>query len=241
MYSFAVTDYPIDHSKTARFLSNTRLCMRRRVFVLFLLLLAGVFALRAQDHPVSLQDGRVVKPDTSKRTSPMLPQLLFPVFPSTQVPSFLSPMPDLFKTKEQRAARVNAMTSSSIMTSLDRNLAWYRPLKLPKPAKWALFAGKFFLSNPFAYPKGAVPVMNASNPFIFAYVPGWAPYESPYSPDCFPQSIRLEFDFTTGTYKQVMVKWDEVQKNFSTSFGSSSQQYAPIPTDPLRPAYWNTP
>ena len=50
-----------------------------------------------------------------------------------------------------------------------------------------------------------------------------------------------DFDFTTGTYKQVMVQWEDFQKSMATSFGSSSQQYAPIPADPLRPAYWNSP
>ena len=156
-----------------------------------------------------------------------------------QMPSFLSPDP--FETKEQRAARINAMTSASLMSSLNYNLSWYRPPHLSEGAKWALFAGSLFLSNPYAFPKGTVPMMNTSNPFIYAYTPGWAPYDHPYSPDLFPQSIRLEFDFTTGTYKQVMVKWDDLQKNMANSFSNSYPQYAPIPTDPLRPAYWNTP
>ena len=213
--------------------------MRGRLLIVSLLMLAGSLSLRAQDYPVSVLDGPVIKTDTVKRKPQLLPMMGYPVFSMVQMPSFLSPDP--FETKEQRAERINAMTSASLMSSLNYNLSWYRPPHLSEGAKWALFAGSLFLSNPYAFPKGTVPMMNTSNPFIYAYTPGWAPYDHPYSPDLFPQSIRLEFDFTTGTYKQVMVKWDDFQKNMANSFGNSYQQYAPIPTDPLRPAYWNTP
>ena len=150
-------------------------------------------------------------------------------------------IPDPFETKEQRAARINALTSAKLMSSVDYNLSWYRPPYLTGLQKTLLFAGRLFLTSPYSFPQGAVPVMNASNPFLYAYTPGWAPFEHPYSPDRFPQSIRLDFDFTTGTYKQVMVKWEDLQRSMGTNFGGFSQQYAPIPTDPLRPAYWNTP
>jgi hypothetical protein len=213
--------------------------MRGRLLIVSLLLLAGSFRLHAQDHSVSVLDGPVIKTDTVKRKPQLLPMMGYPLFSTVQMPSFLSPDP--FETKEQRAARINAMTAASLMSSLNGNLSWYRPPRLSEGAKWALFVGALFLSNPYAFPKGAVPMMNTSNPFIYAYTPGWAPYDHPYSPEVFPQSIRLEFDFTTGTYKQVMVRWDDLQKNMANSFGNSYQQYAPIPTDPLRPAYWNTP
>lgn len=213
--------------------------MRGRLSLLLILLLAGSFSLHAQDHPVNVPDGPVVRADSTRQKTQILPWLGTPVFSTVRMPSFLSPDP--FETKEQRAARINALTSANVMSSLQYNLSWYRPPHLTEAQKLLLFAGSLFLTSPYSFPKGAVPVMNASNPFIHAYTPGWAPYEHPYSPDRFPQSIRLEFDFTTGTYKQVMVKWEDVQKSMATSFGSFSQQYAPIPTDPLRPAYWNTP
>ena len=127
------------------------------------------------------------------------------------------------------------------MSSVYYNLSWYRPIQLTDAQKKLLLAGRLFLTSPYSYPKGAVPVMNASNPFIYAYTPGWAPYEHRYSPNRFPQSIRTELDFSTGTYKQVMVQWEDLQKSMATRYGGFSQQYAPIPTDPLRPAYWNTP
>ena len=213
--------------------------MRGRLLIVSLLLLAGSLSLHAQDHPVSVLDGPVIKTDTVRRKPQLLPLMGYPVFSMAQMPSFLSMEP--FEAKEQRAARMNAMASASLMSSLNYNLSWYRPPHLSESAKWALFAGSLFLSNPFAFPKGAVPMMSTSNPFIYAYTPGWAPYDHPYSPDFFPQSIRVDFDFTTGTYKQVMVKWDDLQNSLANNFGGFGQQYSPIPTDPLRPAYWNTP
>jgi len=226
-------------ARAASFLNEWRHCMRGRLSVVLVILLAGSFSLHAQDHPVTVLDGPVMKTDTIRKKTQPLPLLGFPAFSTTRMPSFLSPDP--FETKEQRAARINALTSATLMTSLDHDLSWYRPPHLTEAQRMLLLAGKLFLTSPYSFPKGAVPVMNASNPFLHAYTPGWAPYDHPYSPDRFPQSIRLEFDFTTGTYKQVMVKWEDVQKSMATGVGSASQQYAPIPTDPLRPAYWNTP
>lgn len=213
--------------------------MRGRIIVLSLLFLTGSFSLHAQDHPVTALDGPIVRTDSTKRKAQTLPLWGLPAFSTIQMPSFLTPDP--FETKEQRAARINARTSASLMTSVDYNLSWYRPPQLTDAQKTLLFAGTLFLTSPYSFPQGAVPVMNASNPFIHAYTPGWAPYGHPYSPSLFPQSIRVELDFNTGTYKQVIVQWEDVQKSMARSFGDIGQQYAPIPTDPLRPAYWNTP
>ena len=141
--------------------------MRGRLLIVSLLMLAGSLSLRAQDHPVSVLDGPVIKTDTVKRKPQLLPMMGYPVFSMVQMPSFLSPDP--FETKEQRAARINAMTSASLMSSLNYNLSWYRPPHFSEGAKWALFAGSLFLSNPYAFPKGTVPMMNTSNPFIYAY------------------------------------------------------------------------
>ena len=163
--------------------------MRGRLPIVYLLLLAGSFSLHAQDLPVSVLDGPVVKTDTVRRKPQLLPGMGYPMFSSVQMPSFLAPDP--FETKEQRVARMNALTSTSLMSSLNHNLSWYRPPHLSEGAKWALFVGSLFLSNPYAFPQGAVPMMSATNPFIYAYTPGWAPYEHPYSPDLFPQTSGL--------------------------------------------------
>lgn len=138
--------------------------MRGRLSVLLVMLLAAPFSLYAQDHPVTVLDGPVVKTDSTRNKTQILPLLGYPAFSGIQPPSFLTVDP--FETKEQRAARINALTSANVLSSVD---------------------------------------------------------------------------FTTGTYEQVMVKWEDVQKSMATSLGSSSHQYAPIPADPLRPAYWNTP
>ena len=213
--------------------------MRVRLVVLLVVFLVGSFSLHAQDHPVTVLDGPVVKTDSTKNKVQSLPLLGYPAFTGVRPPSFLTVDP--FETKEQRAARINAQISANLMSSVDYNLSWYRPPHLTGLQKTLVYAGRLFLTSPYSFPKGAVPVMNASNPFLYNYAPGWAPFEHPYSPDRFPQSIRLDLDFSTGTYKQVMVKWEDLQKSMGTRFGNSSQQYAPVPPDPLRPAYWNTP
>ena len=94
--------------------------MKGRLLIVSLFLLAGSLSLHAQDHPVSVLDGPVIKTDTVRR-KPQLPPLMgYPMLSSVQMPSFLSPDP--FETKEQRAARINAMTSASLMASLNYSI-----------------------------------------------------------------------------------------------------------------------
>ena len=69
----------------------------------------------------------------------------------------------------------------------------------------------------WGFPEGCVPLMNASFPFIYAKTPGMAPYDNPYTSDQFPKCIESEYDAATGTYKQVMVDWSEVQSKLSKS------------------------
>ena len=79
------------------------------------------------------------------------------------------------ETKEQRAARINTQTFSNVMESIDNYLIWNKPPKLTKPWKQILGVAKLFLSNPYGFPEGCVPLMNASFPFIYAKTPGMAP------------------------------------------------------------------
>lgn len=122
---------------------------------------------------------------------------------------------------------------SSVMGSVDKYLLWYKPPKLTKPWKMVLGTAKFFLSNPYGFPEGCVPLMNHSFPFIYAKTPGIAPYENPYTSDMFPKCIDTEFDFTTGTYKQVKVDWSEVQNRMSVS--NIRQSSKPVPSVPVTP------
>ena len=209
--------------------------MRPKLIILssIFLLIAGTQGMKAQDYSVTIPDGPVVRPD-SLSLKP-LPYFLLSTqsFMPLQQPNLLfSPLG--METKEHRAARINAQTFSNVMGSVDKYLLWYRPPKLTKPWKQILGAARLFLSNPYGFPEGCVPLMNASFPFIYAKTPGMAPYEYQYSPDKIPQCITLEYDFATGTYKQVMVDWSEIQNRMSSNgIGLSNQ---PVPAIPVTPA-----
>lgn len=190
--------------------------MKFRGLYFFLSLMAGAVGLQAQDYKGNTDTLKVQKPLPAKGISAFFGTSL-PKYSDILTPYYLYPAYDRGESKEQRAARINMETFNSSMLSIRQNLSWYRPPKLSNTAKNLLSIGTLFLTNPFKYPKGTIPVMNTSNPFLFAYVPGMAPYDYPYSPDYFPQCIRLEYDSKTGTYKQVMVKWNEVIQNIAIS------------------------
>ena len=192
--------------------------MRIRLIILsaILFMLAGAQGIKAQDYSATIPDGPTMRPD-SLSLKP-LPSFLLstPSFMPLQQPNLLfSPLG--METKEQRAARINEQTFTSVMESVDKYLLWYRPPKLTKPWKQILGAARLFLSNPYGFPEGCVPLMNASFPFIYAKTPGMAPYDNPYTSDQFPKCIESEYDAATGTYKQVMVDWSEVQSKLSKS------------------------
>lgn len=214
--------------------------MGKGLILSIILLASAALAVRAQDVPVTALDGPVVEVDSLENRP--LPTFrlrnpfsagLFPL--SSPSASFLPQIPGLpFETPAQRAARINATTHSSVMSSIDRDLYLYRPPVLPKPVEMALLLSRMFLSNPFGFRPGYAPLMNPSFPWIDVYVPGQAPYEHPYSQEFFPQSIRLEYDPATGTYRQVMVEWNELQKNMARSFGGAYRN-DPVPKVPVTP------
>lgn len=206
--------------------------MSRRLFSVFVLLCAGALLLRAQDRPGRILDGPLVKSDSLQRRPELLPPMGGPVSPGIRMPSILSPQG--YESREQRAARINAAVQANVMDYMDQSLAWYRPPKLSREVKMALFMASLFLSNPYGFREGYVPLMNHSFPFIEAKTPGMAPYDNPYSPDRFPQAIRSEYDFATGKYKQVMVPWDEYEKNMARSFGGAYNS-TPVPKIAVTP------
>ena len=217
--------------------------MGRRLLYIILLLMAWAYSLEAQEVPVTALDGPVLKADTLEnrpKAVPLRPGFLrsyrSPSFraPSSLSPSLLPPGQMEFETKEQFAARINARTYAAVMSSVDSDLYWHRMPKYSRPVKVAMSIAGLFLSNPFGFREGYVPLMNHSFPFIFAATPGWAPYEYPYSTEAFPQSIGAEFDLATGTYKQKVLDWSEVQKNMTRSFGGSFK-YEPVPYVPVTP------
>lgn len=230
--------------------------MGRRLLFTLLLLAAGAFSLGAQERraqdgttgkpdtlavkpqSANLMDGPVVKVDTLENRPGMLPSYGRPGFLRPyRSPSSLSLLPPgefEFETKEQFAARINASAYAAVMQSIDGDLYWHRMPKYSRPVRMAMNIASLFLSNPFGFREGYVPLMNGSFPFIFAATPGWAPYEHPYSTEAFPQSIGVEFDLATGTYKQKVLDWSEVQKNMARSFGGSFK-YEPVPKVPVTP------
>ena len=205
------------------------------------LLCLCLFGVKAQVYPGILLDGPSFTVDSlslsafSSAMPATLPILAYPRFPLIRNSSF--PAMPLFETQEQRAARINRQTFDAVMFSVDRNLYWQRQQKIPKLWMPAIFVARLFLSNPFGFPEGCVPLMNASFPFIYAKTPGMAPYYNPYTSDQFPKCIETEYDFATGTYRQVMVDWSEVQSRLSDSnFGFSSQPVPNIPVTPVERA-----
>lgn len=200
--------------------------MSRRLFSVFVLLCAGALVLRAQEVPVTVSDGPVVKVDSLQGRPQLLPLMGNVLSPGVRQPSVLRP--PLFETKEQRAARINAAVQANVMNYMDQSLAWYRPPKLSKEYRAALFVASLFLSNPYGFRSGYVPLMNHSFPFIEAKTPGMAPYDNPYSPDRIPQTVRTEYDFATGKYKQVMVPWEEYEKSMARNFGGAYNT-SPVP------------
>ena len=124
-----------------------------------------------------------------------------------------------FETKIQKAARINMQTYSSVRSSVDHNLDFYRIhiFNDSMTDGWnlafnaAMIVAGLFFSPQFSVPYGYVPV-DYTVPFLYTKIPGWGPdpYSWMYSPENIPQCITSEFDEATGTYKQVMVDWNTV-------------------------------
>lgn len=174
---------------------------------MLVLLMVSTIGLYAQEKVDSLQ----MKPKPR-------PETVAPVFSADRLPLFLLPAPDGRESKEEMAARINRETYLRVTASVNQSLAPLRPPHLSPTQKALLFIGGLFLTNPYKFRPGTVPVMNA----------GMAPFEHPYSPEVFPQCIGTEFDFASGTYKQVMIKWTDLENSMSRSF-SSPYRLDPVP------------
>lgn len=146
--------------------------------------------------------------------------------------------PQGYESPAERALRQNILASRNVKASMLQNIGPQTIPVLPKPYYPLVMAAGLFLSAPFSIPFGYVPVMNQSNPFAIALVPGWKPDADAdkYSPENFPQCISLEYDFATGTYKQKMVDWNTYLSNgtFGTSLGSMNTKEVPkVPVTPV--------
>ena len=184
--------------------------MGRKWLYTVILLVVSTIGLHAQVH--------VEKFDTVTMKPSPVPIITSPLFSDTWH-SVYSVGADAVESKEQQAARINQETFYRVMSSVTYYLDGYRPPVLTNTEKALLFVAGFFLRSPYKFQPGTVPLMSASNPFIYAVTPGGAPSVYPYSPGAFPQCVRSEYDFRSGTYQQVMVKWDELERSMSRSFG----------------------
>lgn len=201
--------------------------MLRPILILSLLLAAvGTLSLRAQDYLATPIDGPSVKADSLRQKLDFSPLMGYSIYNRIRRQGVLAPIG--FESREERAARINAATSANVLRTMGKNLDLYRPPHFSREEILALKILRLFLSNPFGFAEGTVPMMSTSNPFVYAKTPGWAPYENPYSPDKIPQTIRTEYDFATGTYKTVARPWSEVQLDLSRGT-SASFNNTPIP------------
>lgn len=189
-----------------------------KIFIPIILLFAGAAALRAQDYSVTPIDGPTVKADTVSNKPTFLP---LPFDPTAANQPIVNPLEiPRFETPYQRAARLATMAKNRILLMYNRNLESLR----------------FQVYGPFLRlaPQGFVR-LQGSNPMILGREPGKYPYDNPYSPENFPQTIRSEYDFATGTYKLVPIKWEEYLLNESFRFNPANFNNAPIPQVKLTP------
>ena len=199
---------------------------------------AGACVLRAQDYPFAPIDGPSVKADSLIGKPGIMPLEPIQLSPYLGVPSFL-PIPRELETAKQSVAGINA-AARNVIESVNRNLLPYRLPDLTPQQMIGLFVvqrvASLFLTPQFSVPYGHIPMTNSSFPFISAKVPDGAPapYAYKYTPEQFPQAIKSEYDPVTGTYKQVMVDWNEYQKELSRSLGRQSFS-TPVPNAPGTP------
>ena len=192
--------------------------MKRKILISIVLMAAGAIGLNAQERETGSDTTRL-KPEP--KPYPMMDVL---AYSNTLLPFYLFPAPYALETKQQRAARISQETYERVMGSVRHNLSWTRPASLSGTQKMVLSVAALFLTNPSSTPAGTKAIM--SHPFAYVYTPGMEPVAHRYSPDIFPQCIRLEYDFKSGTYNQVMVKWEEVLKNIERS---NNSPYCPAP------------
>ena len=189
-----------------------------KLFFAALFLCLGTLALRAQDYSVTPIDGPTPKADSLRAKPSITPGFFNPMLPPR--PIFAPMDTPTFETKEQRAARLNSWARNQIHKNYMQNLYNLR-LQVFQP----------FLS---LAPAGFVR-LQASNPMILGREPGKYPFDNPYSPENFPQTIRSEYDFATGKYKMVPIDWAEYQKNHNYRFNAANPNNAPVPQVQLTP------
>lgn len=189
-----------------------------KIFIPILLLFAGAAALRAQDYSVTPIDGPAVKADTVRNKPGFLP---LPFDPTAANQPIVNPLEiPRFETRYQRAARLGTLAKTRIREMYDRDLDNLR-LQVYAP---------FLRLAPMGFVR-----LQGSNAMILGREPGKYPFDNPYSPVNFPQTVRSEYDIATGTYKMVPIPWEEYQLNQNFRFNPANFNNAPIPQVKLTP------
>lgn len=191
-------------------------------------LLAGTMTALAQDVP-AVQVAPLLTVDEGKYAADSLysppPAMFFAVPPAPHLPSQL--LPDIPVSQEDRAIAMNFAVHAAVTASVAESMKAVPMVDIIATTGWMPFA------NPFAIPYGYVPLGNSSNPFIVAKIPGWNPEPDKYSPESIPQCIKLEYDFATGTYRQVMVSWEEYTRQMAKF--PANIRTDPVPAVPVTP------
>lgn len=190
-----------------------------KIYIAFALFLASAALLRAQDYSATPIDGPVVKNDSLKRLPSFVPQLITP--PASANQPIFKPM-DIpkYESREQRALKTAERVRAQMMPSLIRNMEWLR----------AITTAPFLRPTP----RGYVP-LQSSNPNIMAKEPGFYPYDNSASPVNIPQTIRMEYDMATGTYKAVPINWGEYKQYEFNRINPANFNNAPVPQVNLTP------
>ncbi len=191
-----------------------------KYFLVFALLLTVSAHLMAQDQSATPIDGPVVKVDSLKNRPDFMPQLYNP-YASTLTPLFEPLAIPKFESKEQKARRINDKIRSQVTANI---------LHFALPQIRNQVYQPFLSGTPAGYVR-----LSGSNPSILGREPGKYPYDNPYSPENFPQTVKLEYDMATGTYKAVPVKWDDYMKSQNFRFNAGNINNAPIPQVNLTP------
>lgn len=182
--------------------------MYKFLFLAIFPLFSCSICLHAQEHDTLSLDKKEYLNNSMPVRHIFAPSFLAPLYPGMNYPMTFTAKPNDM-IKKQQAARISALRS------IDQSLYWSKPLKSSSPLFKALRIMNLFLSNPFNVPAGYI-TLHPSTPFLIIKVPGMAPYEYQYSSDKFPKFVETEYDFSTGTYKQVMVNRLEVEEKIKS-------------------------
>ena len=125
------------------------------------------------------------------------------------------------KTLSEFTRDLNEAAREGVMSYIGSRFASEKIPEIPMYVMIPLaLSGMFLWNDPWSaieeyklgyHQHGYVP-LSMTNPFVSAWLPGWAPYEDLSGGEFFPKAVETEFDIATGKFRQVAVDWTEYQK-----------------------------